>query len=158
MAPFPKLVVVRFQDSLFSLFFNMLRSCSSCIDFCVEKRLEKIQWIKGQKTTNPLMWSSRGSSAVQSCKAESFLWEHNLKYKNMESEVKCKVSEGRKCAKQEERMESCLKAQLAFRHYSLLLVWVLIYSTKHGGRNTFWRSLETQWTLDSTMGAPNMVS
>lgn len=55
MALFPELVVVRCQDSLFSLFFNMLRSCSSYIDFCVEKRLEKIQWIKGQKTTNPLM-------------------------------------------------------------------------------------------------------
>lgn len=77
----------------------------------MEKTLEEIQWIKGQKTTNPLVWSSRGSSAVQSCGAESFLGKQNLKYENMKSEVKCKVSEGRKvCTKQEERMEGCLKA------------------------------------------------
>lgn len=34
---------------------------------------------------------------------------------------------------------------------------MLIYSTKHGGRRTLRRSLETQWTLEKTMGAPEVV-
>lgn len=36
----------------------------------------------------------------------------------MKLEVKCKVSEGKVCPTWEERMESCLKAQLAFKQCS----------------------------------------
>lgn len=76
----------------------------------------------------------------------------------MKSEVKCEASEGKKCAEDSRKeMESCLKAELAFTHYSFLHAEVLIYSTEHGGGNIFWRPLETQWTLASTVGAPNVV-
>lgn len=55
VALFPEYVAAGFGDSLFSLLSNGLRRCSSYIDFCMEKRLEKIHWMEGQKTTNPLM-------------------------------------------------------------------------------------------------------